>query len=77
MRKNRNEKGRRLLELVSNPHSKGEDFSRLILIFFAKISEINNTTDVIKKTIGIKKNNWSTIFSSTGPFDWKSNILIY
>lgn len=57
IKKNRKEKGTRWLELLSNPHSKGEDFSRFILVFLARIRERIKTTKVIINTTGIKKNN--------------------
>lgn len=77
IKKNRKEKGIRWLELLSNPHSKGEDFSRFIIVFLAKIKEKIKTIKVIIKTIGIKKINWRIIFSIIGPLDWKSRILYY
>jgi hypothetical protein len=41
IKKKCNEKGIRAEDLGSNPHSKGEDFSRSIKDFFDKIIEIN------------------------------------
>jgi hypothetical protein len=38
-KKNRREKGRRALPILSNPHSKGELFSRLKAIFILKIKD--------------------------------------
>jgi len=44
-RKNRIENGIRALWFGSNPHSKGEDFSRLLIDRMAVIHEIRNTID--------------------------------
>lgn len=76
IKKNRRENGKRKLELLSNPHSKGEDFSRLNLTFFLRIRESPRTTNIISMTKGTKIINWKIIFSISGLFDWKSNILI-
>lgn len=46
-RKNRIENGIRALWLGSNPHSKGEDFSRLGIERIAVIQAIKNTIDGI------------------------------
>jgi len=53
-KKKRSEKGRRWLEFASNPHSKGEDFSRFILLFFLRARERTKTTDLIVKIRGVK-----------------------
>lgn len=39
IRKNRKEKGKRADPLGSNPHSKGEFFSRSLIVFFLKIDD--------------------------------------
>lgn len=44
-RKNRMENGIRALWLGSNPHSNGEDFSRLDVLRIAVIQAIQNTID--------------------------------
>lgn len=76
MRKNRKEKGTRNLELLSNPHSKGEPFSRSFLVLLARIRESVKTIEVMIKIIGVKIDKKKIIFSDyIGPFDWKSNIL--
>lgn len=46
--------GMRLLFNGSNPHSKGEDFSRLLIFFFDKIkliNIINNEINIINRLI--------------------------
>lgn len=48
MRKNRKEKGRRDELLGSNPHSKGELFSRSIIVFFDKTVAKSITTTANK-----------------------------
>jgi len=62
IKKNRRENGRRWSELVSKPHSKGEDFSRLSLFFFLKTSERVKTTSLTKKITGEKIMSWKIIF---------------
>lgn len=76
--KNRREKGKREEFLGSNPHSKGEFFSRSINDFFeikeAKniiIIEINKIKELIIK---VKKIIYIKLFKL---FDWKSNIHFY
>lgn len=49
IKKNRNENGNREEDLGSNPHSKGDLFSRSIKAFFDKIEAKNITTVVINK----------------------------
>lgn len=39
IKKNRKEKGRREDDLGSNPHSKGVDFSRSIIVFLDRMDE--------------------------------------
>lgn len=49
IKKKRKEKGSRVEELESNPHSKGEAFSRLNLILLDKTKEKTINRLVIKK----------------------------
>lgn len=77
IKKNRSEKGSRDDLLGSNPHSKGDDFSRSIIDFFDRIDakiitivEIAIRMVAIRLMIIIIYPEW--IFS---PFDWKSTIL--
>lgn len=51
IKKNRKEKGRRVEEFESNPHSKGEVFSRLNFILLDKISETTINKLVIRKIV--------------------------
>lgn len=78
IRKNRIEKGIRDEFIGSNPHSKGEHFSRSLKGFFdnseAKIITIIAIKNVIKDIIDKRKIIYTKIFS---PYDWKSYILIY
>jgi len=55
IKKNRRENGSRASEFGSNPHSKGEAFSRLNLTFFAKTSERTSTIVEIKKSTKMKE----------------------
>lgn len=56
IKKNRNEKGNREEDFGSNPHSKGDLFSRSVNLFFDKIDPrnikieviVNNIIDIIK-----------------------------
>ena len=67
IKKNRKEKGSRDSELGSNPHSKGEAFSRLKIVFLARIREriitialiIRRMTKKIKKTCIISSIRWT------------------
>lgn len=76
IKKNRKEKGRRAELLGSNPHSKGEDFSRSIIAFFDNIEARIITILLIKKInidiIKIKKIIYTKIFR---PYNWKLFIL--
>lgn len=49
IKKNRRENGTRKLELLSNPHSKGDLFSRFITPFLAKIMVRTSTIMVMEK----------------------------
>lgn len=75
IRKNRSENGRRVEELESNPHSKGEDFSRLSLNFAEiikdRIIKIKETTKMDRTRIAKVK----IIFSRLSPSGWKPDIL--
>jgi len=55
IKKNRREKGRRADPLGSNPHSKGEFFSRSVIVFLAKIEEIIITAELIRRIRRVKK----------------------
>lgn len=70
------EKGIRAEDLGSNPHSKGDDFSRSENVFFDKIIDKNiiilEINIIIKKIFVIKMIIYIKIIKL---FDWKSNIL--
>ena len=53
IRKNRNEKGDRAFFCGSNPHSKGDNFSRSFSIFFPVVKAMENSKDEINKIIKI------------------------
>ena len=78
IRKNRIENGIRDELRGSNPHSKGEDFSRSVVVFFdnkeAKIITIVAIIITIDLIIITEKIIYTKNFS---PRDWKSRILIY
>lgn len=78
IKKNRIEKGNREEFITSNPHSKGDVFSRSFNDFFERIEARYITiiaTIIIIKAIKYKvKIIYTKIFS---PHDWKSCILIY
>lgn len=78
IKKNRRENGRREEDFGSNPHSKGEHFSRSTKVFFdkieAKIITINEIIIIIEEIIIIEKIIYTII---NRPYDWKSNILLY
>lgn len=76
IKKNRRENGRREDDFGSNPHSKGEFFSRSMLIFFDRVEakiiiivEIN----IISEAINIIINIFYIIDNKL--YDWKSNVL--
>jgi hypothetical protein len=73
-KKNRNEKGTRAPEFGSNPHSKGELFSRFNPIFLANTRERTITSAAIQNNTHAKLKKTNITPSNTGPFDWKSNI---
>lgn len=79
IKKNRIEKGSREEFMGSNPHSKGEHFSRSVKAFFESkeaktitIIAIAITTEAIEI---IEKIIYTKIISR--PCDWKSHILLY
>lgn len=76
IKKNRRENGIREELIGSNPHSKGELFSRSKIDFLDKIEAKAITTMVINRVIRaikkIEKIIYTKLFS---PHDWKSCIL--
>jgi hypothetical protein len=76
IRKNRIEKGIREEDFGSNPHSKGEHFSRSVKDFFDKIKEIFIMIEEIKIIIMEIINNNDIIYTiGYRSYDWKSNII--
>lgn len=77
IKKNCREKGMREEDLGSNPHSKGDLFSRSIIVFLdkrvASIITINEIIIIIKEIIIIDKIIY--IILKYKPYDWKSYIL--
>lgn len=72
------EKGRRDDDLGSNPHSKGDLFSRSTNVFFDKIEARNITINEIIIIIDAIKINERIIYTiNNRPYDWKSYILLY
>lgn len=63
IRKNRREKGSRADPLGSNPHSKGEFFSRSVTVFFAKRDAKIITTDLITRVKIIENSKIIIAFS--------------
>lgn len=78
IKKNRIENGIREELEGSNPHSKGDLFSRSEIDFLdnndAKLITIIEIIIVIEPMIKIEKIIYTKLFS---PYDWKSYILIY
>lgn len=77
IRKNRSENGSRALDLGSNPHSKGDLFSRSSICFFDNIVAIiiiivDNSIIMMAEYIV----NIIIYLVTYKLFDWKSNILI-
>ena len=70
IKKKRKEKGMRALSFGSNPHSKGEDFSRDFKNFFRLVQKIQAK---IRKNIALKiivdLENIESIFKSKGFLD--------
>lgn len=79
IKKKRSEKGRRADPLGSNPHSKGEFFSRSIIVFFDKREARIITTVLITRVTKIEINKIIIAFSRfySRPSGWKPNILLY
>lgn len=77
IRKNRKENGKRELELLSKPHSKGDAFSRSLLVLVAKIREILITTITTIKRKGTKINKCIIIFSVKPVLLIGSQIYLY
>lgn len=78
IKKKRIEKGKREEFIGSNPHSKGEVFSRSFIVFFANNEARYITTIEIIKTIkDIKYKFIITYTKIFRPYDWKSYILLY
>ena len=78
IKKNRSENGIRDLLNGSNPHSKGDLFSRSIILFFDKIEAKSIITVVIRININLIIIIILIIYPEMFRlFDWKSNILLY
>lgn len=70
------ENGRREDDFGSNPHSKGEHFSRSRIVFFDKmVANIIITNEIVNKIRLIIKMLKIIYTINNRPFDWKSNIL--
>lgn len=79
IKKKRKENGRREDDFGSNPHSKGDLFSRSTKVFFLKIEAkiiTINLIIIITEAIKIMERIIYTIIINR-PYDWKSNILLY
>jgi len=63
IKKKRREKGSRADPFGSNPHSKGEFFSRSMIVFFASKEAKIITTDLIISVIETESNKITTAFS--------------
>lgn len=76
IRKNRSENGSRADPLGSNPHSKGDLFSRSVIVFFARSVERIITAAEMIRTIVIKVIEISIDYpGNTRLTDWKSVVL--
>ena len=76
IKKNRNENGSRAEFLGSNPHSKGDLFSRSLIIFFDKTDDKNIMIEEIIIVVKIIKDREIIISSvSNRPDGWKPTIL--
>lgn len=72
IRKNRIEKGNRDEFIGLNPHSKGDNFSRLISFFLLKIDERHITINEINKIINAIENKFKIIYIKIfKPYSWK------
>ena len=78
IRKNRSENGIRADELGSNPHSKGDLFSRSIKVFFDR-NEANTIMRVTMISVNIKVVRTKLIiyFIFNESSNWKSDIISY
>lgn len=77
IKKNRIEKGSRAELIGSNPHSKGDDFSRSIVAFLDKAEASPITITLIKKIkVPIKKIKKIIYTNSIRLYNWKLYILI-
>lgn len=79
IKKNRIEKGRREEFIGSNPHSKGEHFSRSVIDFFESREAKNIIIKAINMRIKLKEIKEKIIYTKVvfRPCDWKSHIHIY
>lgn len=76
IKKNRIENGSRDEDLGSNPHSKGEAFSRSTIVFLDKIDAKNITIIEINIMISLIIKIEKIIYTINNRlYDWKSNIL--
>lgn len=79
IKKNRRENGNRDEDLGSNPHSKGDLFSRSANDFLDKI-DARNITIIDSNIIIVEIKNTEKIISTiiiNRLYDWKSYILLY
>lgn len=78
IKKKRREKGSREELLGSNPHSKGELFSRSMMDFLdSKDANIMTIEAIVIRISPMDKIKRIIYFGLPKPFDWKSKILIY
>lgn len=79
IKKNRREKGSRAEPLGSNPHSKGEFFSRSEIVFLDKSEAIVITKIEMIKIIITAEDKIIIVFSKIllSPGGWKPTILLY
>jgi hypothetical protein len=78
IKKNRIEKGSRDEFIGSNPHSKGEVFSRSVNDFFDnKDANVITIAEIIKIMVDIKYRIIIIYTKIFRPYDWKSYILLY
>lgn len=78
IKKNRIEKGIREESIGSNPHSKGDVFSRSRIVFFETNKEILITKILIIKIIKIINIKLKIIYTKNfRPSNWKLDILYY
>jgi hypothetical protein len=76
IKKNRIENGIREESIGSNPHSKGEVFSRSRIVFFEIKREILITIILIKKITKIISSKFKIIYTKIfRPINWKLIIL--